>query len=67
MAAERILNTDESTEINYRQMMAEFKEDLWPAMKEEGIPFGTAVLIYQNVRIENTLDDIKALLDEKYA
>lgn len=67
MARENILNTSEATEISYRRVIDEFKEDVYPAFKDEGIPIGVALMIYNQVCHENLLTEIRDLLLDKYA
>lgn len=62
-----ILRATEATEISYRQVLAEFKEDVFPAFASEGICLADAFLIYQQVCIENKLEHIEELLQDKYA
>jgi hypothetical protein len=62
-----ILRATEATEISYTQVLAEFREDIFPAFAREGVPLGHAFLIYQLVCIENRIERIEQLLEEKYA
>jgi len=66
-AEHNILGADESTEINHRQAIAEFAEDIFPAYRDAGVTIGEAMIIYHLVCLDNRLWDIKTLLEEKYA
>lgn len=61
-----ILGSDESTEINHRQAVAEFEEDIFPAYRDKGVTLGEAFIIYNLVCLDNKLADIKQVLEDKY-
>lgn len=61
-----ILNTGEATEISYRQVLAEFKEDVFPAFASEGVPLADAFMCYQMVVLENYLQEIRDLLQDRF-
>src|SRR6267378_1837759 len=48
-AEHNILGADESTEINHRQAIAEFAEDIFPAYRDAGVTIGEAMIIYHLV------------------
>lgn len=61
------LGADEATEINHRQAIVEFEDDIFPAYRDKGVTLGEAMTIYNLVCVYNALQDIKNLLEEKYA
>jgi len=61
------LGADEATEINHRQAIVEFEDDVFPAYRDKGITLGEAMIIYNLVTVYNRLGDIQSLLEEKYA
>jgi hypothetical protein len=60
-----LLGLDESTEINHRQAIAEFKEDVFPAYRDEGMTLAECIIIYRLLTIYNRLGQILEKLDEK--
>jgi TPP-dependent pyruvate/acetoin dehydrogenase alpha subunit len=60
-----LLGADEATEISHRQAIAEFKDDVFPAYRDEGITLGEAMVLYHLVCIYNKLGNIEDLLEER--
>lgn len=57
-----ILNVDERTEINHRQVIAEIEEDVFPAYRDKGVTLGETIIIFNLLRIYNQLLDIEDAL-----
>lgn len=60
-----ILCANEASEISYRQVLAEFKEDIFPAFADNGVPLESALVFYQLVCMENRLNEVIRLLEDK--
>lgn len=62
-----ILCSDETDETNARQFIREFKEDFYPAYRDEGMTLFEAAMLWQLNRVNNALTRVEDLLEDKYA
>jgi hypothetical protein len=57
---------NEASEINWRNNLRTFRENVWPALQEEGMQsFDIAYLAWTTSMMHNTLAELKELVEDK--
>ena len=57
------LQIDEETEINWRQYIADFREQVWPVFQGQGFTFADAFHVWMANRLHNAITDLLDALE----